>query len=232
MTGAINVTEVVVCAGLMVGVSNHHGERSAGGAALEHTGEELDLVGLVALGDQAALAWPPTVEIALHVCFGDGQSGWASIEHDTDSGPMRFTECRESEQLTERAGHGGSVPPGAMAHPAAYPFGMDARPNSDAPLILRVWIDQDLCTGDGLCTDHAPDVFTILEDGIAYCREGDRTFNDPGGSTEMAIVAKHREKDVVHAAADCPGECIFVEIEELSGELIPAPRESNGRSAK
>ena len=33
---------------------------------------------------------------------------------------------------------------------------------------MRVWIDQDLCTGDGLCLDHAPDVFLQLEDGIAY----------------------------------------------------------------
>ncbi|HMK11884.1 MAG TPA: ferredoxin, partial [Acidimicrobiales bacterium] len=24
---------------------------------------------------------------------------------------------------------------------------------------MRVWIDQDLCTGDGLCLDHCPDVF-------------------------------------------------------------------------
>ena len=36
---------------------------------------------------------------------------------------------------------------------------------------MRVWIDQDLCTGDGLCTDHCPEVFTILEDGIAYVRQ-------------------------------------------------------------
>ncbi|MBL6619720.1 MAG: 4Fe-4S binding protein, partial [Ilumatobacteraceae bacterium] len=21
---------------------------------------------------------------------------------------------------------------------------------------MRVWIDQDLCTGDGLCVDHCP----------------------------------------------------------------------------
>ena len=32
---------------------------------------------------------------------------------------------------------------------------------------MRVWIDQDLCTGDGLCVDHCHDVFEILEDGIA-----------------------------------------------------------------
>jgi ferredoxin len=26
---------------------------------------------------------------------------------------------------------------------------------------MRVWIDQDLCTGDGLCVDHCHDVFTL-----------------------------------------------------------------------
>jgi ferredoxin len=36
---------------------------------------------------------------------------------------------------------------------------------------MRVWIDQDLCTGDGLCLDHVPDVFVQLEDGIAYVAE-------------------------------------------------------------
>ena len=34
--------------------------------------------------------------------------------------------------------------------------------------MLHVWIDQDLCTGDGLCTDHCPEMFVILEDGISY----------------------------------------------------------------
>jgi ferredoxin len=77
---------------------------------------------------------------------------------------------------------------------------------------LGVWIDQDLCTGDGLCTDHAPRVFTILEDGIAYCLEGDRVFNDPGGSAELARVPASMEGDVVAAAAECPGECIFIEF--------------------
>ncbi|MGB5757288.1 MAG: ferredoxin [Acidimicrobiales bacterium] len=94
-------------------------------------------------------------------------------------------------------------------------------PVSDAPTAvhqaeLRVWIDQDLCTGDGICTDHAPSVFTILEDGIAYCREGDKLFNDPGGSAELAVVPRSAEVDVIDAAADCPGECIFIEFTELS----------------
>lgn len=80
--------------------------------------------------------------------------------------------------------------------------------------VIKVWIDQDLCTGDGICTDHAPEVFTILEDGIAYCKEGPKVFNDPGGSAELAIVPIEREVDVIAAASECPGECIFIEFDE------------------
>jgi ferredoxin len=77
---------------------------------------------------------------------------------------------------------------------------------------MRVWIDQDLCTGDGLCTDHAPAVFMLLEDGIAYVKEGGRPLNDPGGAASLARVPPQLERDVVAAADDCPGECIFVEV--------------------
>jgi len=48
---------------------------------------------------------------------------------------------------------------------------------------MRVWIDQDLCTGDGLCLDHCPDVFVQLEDGIAYVAEAGQVLNDPGEIT-------------------------------------------------
>jgi ferredoxin len=77
---------------------------------------------------------------------------------------------------------------------------------------MRVWIDQDLCTGDGLCTDHCPEIFTLLEDGIAYVKDGDRVHNDPGQAEGLATVASGREKAVVLAADDCPGECIFIEV--------------------
>ncbi|MDH3681893.1 MAG: ferredoxin [Acidimicrobiia bacterium] len=80
---------------------------------------------------------------------------------------------------------------------------------------MKVWIDQDLCTGDGICTDHAPEVFTILEDGIAYVREDGHTLNDPGGAAQLAVVPVARETAVIDAAAECPGECIFIEFEEL-----------------
>ncbi|HUS61921.1 MAG TPA: ferredoxin [Acidimicrobiales bacterium] len=78
---------------------------------------------------------------------------------------------------------------------------------------MRVWIDQDLCTGDGLCVDHCPEVFTLLEDGIAYVQRGGRPQNDPGGSGSLVAVPVKLMSDVVHAADDCPGECIFIETD-------------------
>ena len=78
---------------------------------------------------------------------------------------------------------------------------------------MRVWIDQDLCTGDGLCIDHAPDVFVQLEDGIAYVAEDGVALNDPGGSGSLAWVGQRNHQSVVDAAEACPGECIFIELD-------------------
>ena len=83
---------------------------------------------------------------------------------------------------------------------------------------MQVWIDQDLCTGDGLCTDHCPDVFVLLDDGISYVRDP-RTrvvANEPGGIESMVVVPRSLEPHVVAAALDCPGECIFVQTEPMT----------------
>jgi len=76
---------------------------------------------------------------------------------------------------------------------------------------MKVWIDQDLCTGDGLCEEIAPAVFTLLDDGLAYVKEDSDIKNDPGGSAGMALVPNELEDAVVEAAEECPGECIFIE---------------------
>ena len=76
---------------------------------------------------------------------------------------------------------------------------------------MRVWIDQDLCTGDGLCTDHCPAVFVLLEDGISYVHDGVIVANDPGGADSMVEVPRRLHDAVIAAAVDCPGECIFIE---------------------
>ena len=76
---------------------------------------------------------------------------------------------------------------------------------------MKVWIDQDLCTGDGLCEEIAPDVFTLLDDGLAYVKEGSKVFSDPGGAEVMANFDDKYTDAVVESAEECPGECIFIE---------------------
>ncbi len=80
---------------------------------------------------------------------------------------------------------------------------------------MHVWIDQDLCTGDGLCCEVAPDVFIMLEDGLAYVQENGKIYSNlrgnPEGAGGVASFADDRLADVIEAAEDCPGECIFIE---------------------
>ncbi|MGH3733707.1 MAG: ferredoxin [Acidimicrobiales bacterium] len=76
---------------------------------------------------------------------------------------------------------------------------------------MRVWIDQDLCTGDGLCEEIAPQVFTLLDDGLAYVKEGDDVKSNPRGAAGVAEVPADQEAKVCEAASECPGECIFIE---------------------
>lgn len=77
--------------------------------------------------------------------------------------------------------------------------------------MMRVWIDQDLCTGDGLCEEICPSVFTLLDDGLAYVKNGGEVKNEPGGAEGIAVVAPELEDAVIEASEECPGECIFIE---------------------
>ena len=78
---------------------------------------------------------------------------------------------------------------------------------------MKVWIDQDLCTGDGLCEEIAPSVFTLLDDGLAYVKEGAKVFSDPGGPDGLAAVAENMYDPTIESAEECPGECIFIEMD-------------------
>jgi ferredoxin len=83
--------------------------------------------------------------------------------------------------------------------------------SEDGP--MKVWIDQDLCTGDGLCEEIAPAVFTLLDDGLAYVKEGDKVFSTPGGAEGLASFPDNMLDAVVESAEECPGECIFIEAD-------------------
>ena len=79
---------------------------------------------------------------------------------------------------------------------------------------MRVWIDQDLCTGDGLCVDHCPDVFSSSRTASPTSARPDCAAQRPGRlRVAGAGSAVRNVQSVIHAAEACPGECIFIEID-------------------
>src|SRR5690606_11509617 len=73
---------------------------------------------------------------------------------------------------------------------------------------LEVWIDQDLCTGDGICAQYAPEVFELDIDGLAYVKSPqDEWRQDKGATTPVPLPLL---TDVIDSAKECPGECIHV----------------------
>src|SRR5690606_812373 len=96
---------------------------------------------------------------------------------------------------------------------ATSPSPTRPRERGATPMGMKVWIDQALCTGDGLCEEIAPDVFTLLDDGLAYVKAGSKVFSDPGGPEGLANVPAGQEDAVIESAEECPGECIFIEID-------------------
>ena len=80
---------------------------------------------------------------------------------------------------------------------------------------MKVWIDQALCTGDGLCEEICPQVFTLLDNGIAYVKDADGVFAEtegrPQGDAGRAVVPDGLGDLIIEAADECPGECIFVD---------------------
>ena len=90
-------------------------------------------------------------------------------------------------------------------------------------MAYKVWIDQDLCTGDGLCVELAPAVFQMHDDGLAYVKDpawpsimgpdasaGEPVLQMADGTAEFP---ESMLAEVVDAAEECPGECIFIEVE-------------------
>ena len=76
----------------------------------------------------------------------------------------------------------------------------------DDELLVRV--DQDLCTGDGLCVQYAPDVFEFDVDGLAYVKGEDGELRLEAGA--VVPVPAGLVQEVVDSATECPGDCIHV----------------------
>jgi ferredoxin len=74
---------------------------------------------------------------------------------------------------------------------------------------LEVWIDQDLCTGDGICAEYAREVFELDVDGLAYVKGGDGQLRR--GPCEAVPVPSTLIREVMDSARKCPGQCIYTQ---------------------
>jgi ferredoxin len=82
---------------------------------------------------------------------------------------------------------------------------------------LRVWVDQDLCTGDGLCVQYAPEVFEFDIDGLAYVKGDDGELRTDAG--QRVDVPERLRLEVIDSAKECPGDCIHVVRASDGGEV-------------
>lgn len=105
-----------------------------------------------------------------------------------------------------------------MAETVNAPVSAPASAPADAP--LEVWIDQDLCTGDGLCVQYAPEVFEFDVDGLAYVKDADGDLKLAAG--ERVAVPASLRLDVIDSAKECPGNCIHV-ARTTDGAVVAGP---------
>ncbi len=81
-----------------------------------------------------------------------------------------------------------------------------------------VWIDQEQCTGDGLCVQYAPEVFEFDIDGLAYVKSADGELQQAPGA--RVVIPDSLRLDVIDSARECPGTCIH--LVDAAGRSVSA----------
>ena len=69
---------------------------------------------------------------------------------------------------------------------------------------MKVWVDQDLCTGDALCTEICPSMFVMIGAVSQVLDHGTPSLG-------MADIPEKFLDQVLEAAQECPGECIVID---------------------
>ena len=80
---------------------------------------------------------------------------------------------------------------------------------------MQAMVHAKTCIQCGLCPAVCPDVFTLLDDGLAYVKEGSTIFasakGNPQGAEGLANIPDGQLDAVIESAEECPGECIYIE---------------------
>ncbi len=84
---------------------------------------------------------------------------------------------------------------------------------------MRVRVDQDKCTGDGLCVQYAARSSSSTSTGWPTSRAPDGELLTAEGAE--VDVPESLRLEVIDAAEQCPGECIYVTSPD--GSVIGGP---------
>lgn len=85
----------------------------------------------------------------------------------------------------------------------------------------RIFIDQNDCTGCGLCEQDCPELFFMWDggkdsDGLAYVKNtSDKTGKDENGPrlrgvNGLAVLPDRLLDTIIETIENCPGECIGI----------------------
>ncbi len=101
MAGPEAARDVAVVLRPLVDILDHQRDRRAGGQALEHAGEDADLVGFLPLGGEFRLAGPAAVQPGLDIGLGQRNARRAAIDDAADRRPVALAPGGDAEQMAE-----------------------------------------------------------------------------------------------------------------------------------
>jgi hypothetical protein len=90
----------------LVRVADQEGKGRSRGLPFLHPAEDFDFIPFLALGDDAALARFPPVQILLDVRRRQGEQRGTAVDDDADCWTVRFPKRRDAKKSPQVARHG------------------------------------------------------------------------------------------------------------------------------
>ena len=101
MSGTKLVLDVAVIPGALVGILDEQADRRAGRLAFEYAGQDLHLIGLVALRRMALTARAAAIEVDLDVGLAELHARRTAVDDAAQRPPMALAKGRYTKQLSE-----------------------------------------------------------------------------------------------------------------------------------
>src|SRR5688500_3854332 len=99
VAGPETILDLLVVVRALIGVLDQHADGRAGGAALEHAGQDLHLVRLLALTGVTRGASAPPFQFRLNIRLRQLQPRRTAVDDAAERRPVAFAEAGDGEEL-------------------------------------------------------------------------------------------------------------------------------------